>query len=218
MTGAWTVVLPVKPFAVGKSRLGGWAGPRREALARAFYLDTLTSVLDADDVGRVIVVTDDPHAAAEATARGALTTGDHPRAGLNRAILRGVSYARALVPDSPVAALAADLPALRTAELGRVLARARAHDRAFLADHTGRGTTVLTARRGEALRPSFEGPSQHHHRLSGAQEITGLHAPSVRLDVDTVDDLRTAERMGLGRYTAGVLPPSFAVSFSADQA
>ncbi|MEE4544648.1 2-phospho-L-lactate guanylyltransferase [Streptomyces sp. V4-01] len=201
MSVPWTVVLPVKPFAVGKSRLALWAGTRRAALAGAFYADTLDAVLAAATVGLVVVVTDEPLAAARAAASGALPLADRPRSGLNAAALHGASYARALAPAAPVAVLAADLPALRPAELDRVLTSAARHPRAFLADHTGRGTTVLTAAAGQPLRPAFEGPSQRNHRLGGAQELAGVHAPSVRLDVDTVDDLRLAEQLGLGPHT-----------------
>ncbi|MER6982932.1 2-phospho-L-lactate guanylyltransferase [Streptomyces carpinensis] len=205
MTGFWTVVLPVKPFAVAKSRLCPWAGSRREELARSFFLDTLSAVLRADGISRVIVVTSDREAVSAAVSMGALAVDDHPRTGLNTAVLKGASYARGLEPESPVAVVAADLPALKSAELSQVLVLARCHSRAVLADHTGRGTTVLTAARAQLLHPAFEGSSRHSHRLTGAHEITSPNFPSVRLDVDTADDLRAAERLGLGRHTVHTL-------------
>ncbi|MEU6423721.1 2-phospho-L-lactate guanylyltransferase [Streptomyces spiralis] len=208
MTGAWQVVMPVKPFAVAKSRLGGWAGCRRAALARSFFLDTLSVALGTDGVARVIVVTEDPEARADALSMGALAVDDRPRTGLNTAALRGVACARSLDLGAPVAVLAADLPALRRTELSHVLALARHYPRAFLADHTGHGTTVLTAGRAQALRPAFEGASRHNHRLSGAHEITSSSCPSVRLDVDTADDLRAAERLGVGQHTSRTIPSS----------
>ena len=50
----WTVIIPVKPAAIGKSRLG--LGPE---LARAIALDTVAAVVACDAVDRVIVVTAD---------------------------------------------------------------------------------------------------------------------------------------------------------------
>ena len=42
---AWSVLMPVKVLAEGKSRLAGLAGPRRAELALAFASDTVTAVL-----------------------------------------------------------------------------------------------------------------------------------------------------------------------------
>ena len=38
----WSLVLPLKPLAVAKSRLGPYAGELRGELALAFALDTVT--------------------------------------------------------------------------------------------------------------------------------------------------------------------------------
>ncbi|MER6633081.1 2-phospho-L-lactate guanylyltransferase [Streptomyces sp. NPDC000987] len=205
MTAPWAVVMPVKAFAAAKSRLSPRAGCRREELARAFFLDTLSAVLRADGVRRVIVVTDDAEACSAAASMGALTVDDRPREGLNAAVLKGLYRARSLQPQAAVAAVAADLPALKPAEFSRLLDEALRRPRSFLADHTGRGTTVLTAAPGRPLRPSFEGCSRRRHRLGGAWEITGPCYPSARLDVDTADDLYVAQRLGLGRHTRLVL-------------
>ncbi len=56
---AWSLVIPVKPAAVGKSRLSV-PGIDREALARAIALDTIDAAARATSVTEVVVVTDDP--------------------------------------------------------------------------------------------------------------------------------------------------------------
>ena len=66
---AWSVLMPVKVLAEGKSRLAGLAGPRRAELALAFASDTVTAVLGSDAVARVIVITDDQAAAARSEER-----------------------------------------------------------------------------------------------------------------------------------------------------
>ncbi|MCX4767937.1 2-phospho-L-lactate guanylyltransferase [Streptomyces sp. NBC_01275] len=200
----WTAVVPVKPFSIGKSRLGP-ATVHRERLARAFFLDTLDAVLSALSVSRVIVVTSDADAAADAANRNAAVVHDSPGGGLNHAIVRGVTSARRTLASSAVAVVTADLPCLRAADLDRVLRAAQNHSRAFVPDHTDRGTTVLTAGRGHRLRPAFEGSSRQRHLDSGAVELRLQHAPSARLDVDTIEDLGAAAVFGVGTHTAELL-------------
>jgi 2-phospho-L-lactate guanylyltransferase len=211
----WTVVLPVKPFQQAKTRLAPWPGTPRASLAHAFFRDTLDAVLTTPGVARVLVVTDDPLATREATSLGALTLVDRPREGLNAAIYRAAAHAHTLAPHQPTAVLTADLPALRTTELQRVLATAADHARSFLADHTRHGTTLLAATRPLLLRPSFEGNSSRNHRLAGAREITGLDVPTVKLDVDTPEDLCRAWRLGVGDHTSALLSPTVEPSAAA---
>jgi len=228
--GGWAVVLPVKPLARAKSRLAAATGPLRPALALAFALDTVTAALRCPEVARVVVVTDDPLAAAELARAGAEIVPDEPGAGLNAALAHGARHAashpdaeraaertaedarartRAHAPGHApgVVAMSADLPALRPHELALVLRAAAGHPRAFLADAHEVGTTLLTARAGVALGPAFGGESRARHAASGARELAGpgLEVPSVRRDVDTEEDLRAAVRLGLGPHTAEVV-------------
>ncbi|MCW2613652.1 MAG: hypothetical protein JWN08_646, partial [Frankiales bacterium] len=85
-TVAWGVVVPVKRLAVAKSRLASYGGPVREQLALAFAQDVVAACLACPLVARVLVVTDDPLAAAELAALGARTAPDDPDAGLNPAL------------------------------------------------------------------------------------------------------------------------------------
>ncbi|MFB6398122.1 NTP transferase domain-containing protein, partial [Polymorphospora sp. 2-325] len=120
----WVVVVPVKRLATAKSRLrGALADPGAEAhagLALAIALDTVAAVLACPPVDRVLVVTDDPIAGPALAALGASVVPDVPDAGLNAAVAHGAS----LATDRWVAALAADLPALRPADLAGALREA----------------------------------------------------------------------------------------------
>ncbi|WBB62822.1 2-phospho-L-lactate guanylyltransferase [Streptomyces sp. WMMC500] len=201
----WHVVVPLKPLARAKSRLGPAAGePGRGRLALAFALDTVGAALDCPAVGSVTVVTDDAEAAGQLAAAGARVVPDAPRAGLNAALAHGEQRVRAAEPGAAVAALNADLPALRPAELARVLAAAGG-GRAFLADAPGVGTTLLAAAPGVALAPAFGVASRARHLASGAREIGLRGVDSVRQDVDTGADLRVALALGVGRHTAAAL-------------
>ncbi|MEU8747654.1 2-phospho-L-lactate guanylyltransferase [Streptomyces parvulus] len=201
----WTLVVPVKPLARAKSRLSDTADDGvRPGLALAFALDTVAAALACQAVADVAVVTDDARAGRELAALGAAVVRDEPRGGLNAALAHGSAAVRATRPGTPVAALNADLPALRPAELARVLAAAGKFTRAFLPDAAGIGTTLLTAAPGTELSPAFGPDSRLRHRASGAVELSLGGVDSVRQDVDTGGDLRTALALGVGPRTAAV--------------
>ncbi|WP_369037147.1 MULTISPECIES: 2-phospho-L-lactate guanylyltransferase [Streptomyces] len=202
----WTVVIPLKPLARAKSRLADTAHDGlRPGLALAFAQDTVAAVLACTAVRDVAVVTDDALAARELAALGAAIVPDEPLGGLNAALAHGAATVRTIRPDSPVAALNADLPALRPLELARVLDAAAEFPRAFLADAATVGTTLLTAGPGQELSPHFGPHSRLRHRESGAVEIGLTTVNSVRQDVDTGDDLRAALALGVGPRTAAVV-------------
>ncbi|MCC5478472.1 2-phospho-L-lactate guanylyltransferase [Streptomyces sp. NPDC059680] len=210
----WTLVIPLKPLSRAKSRLSDTAGDGvRPGLALAFAQDTVAAALSCTAVADVAVVTDDERAARELAALGARIVPDTPGSGLNAALAHGAAVVREMRPRTPVAALNADLPALRPAELAVVLGAAAEFSRAFLADAAGLGTTLLAALPDGELQPEFGIDSRSRHRGSGAEELRLAGVDSVRQDVDTGDDLRAALALGVGPYTAavsaGLLIPGF---------
>ncbi|MFI5568200.1 2-phospho-L-lactate guanylyltransferase [Streptomyces sp. NPDC051740] len=201
----WTLVVPLKPLDRAKSRLSDTADDAlRPGLALAFAQDTVAAALECPAVRDVVVVTDDVLASRELAALGAGIVPDEPRDGLNAALAHGAAVAGAARRAACVAALNADLPALRPPELARVLDTAAEFPRAFLADSAGVGTTLLAASRGRELRPFFGPGSRARHRESGAVELGLDGVDSVRQDVDTGDDLRAALALGVGPRTAAV--------------
>ncbi|MFD5033499.1 2-phospho-L-lactate guanylyltransferase [Streptomyces sp. NPDC058405] len=202
-TARWSLVVPLKPLRLAKSRLAGTtADALRPRLALAFAQDTVAAALACAVVRDVSVVTDDPTAAAELASLGARIVPDTPAGGLNAALAHGARAVRAVRPRAAVATVNADLPALRPGELARVLDAAAEFPRAFLADAAGIGTTLLAAAPGAELNPAFGGPSRDRHLSSGAVEILLAGVDSVRRDVDTGDDLLVAVALGLGPHTA----------------
>jgi 2-phospho-L-lactate guanylyltransferase len=199
----WTLVIPLKPLARAKSRLSDTAADGlRPGLALAFAQDTVAAALACPAVKDVAVVTDDTLAGRELGALGARIISDEPPGGLNAALAHGAAAVRAARPESAVAALNADLPALRPLELARVLDAAAEFPRAFLPDAAAIGTTLLGAREGEELAPAFGTDSRARHRASGAVELALGAVDSVRQDVDTGADLRAALALGVGPRTA----------------
>jgi 2-phospho-L-lactate/phosphoenolpyruvate guanylyltransferase len=202
---AWALVIPVKPLGAAKTRLRG-AVPSvpHGRLVLALALDTVAA---ARDCAEVYVVSDDPAVGRQARALGARVLPDEPRAGLNAAVAFGASYAyRGDRGRHRVAALAADLPALRSADLAAALAAAAARPgRSYVPDASGDGTTLLAAASGQELDPRFGPGSAAAHTASGARPLRG-DWPSLRRDVDTPADLAAAARLGLGPHTRALLP------------
>jgi 2-phospho-L-lactate/phosphoenolpyruvate guanylyltransferase len=195
----WSIIIPVKRVAAGKSRLR--ATPRADdALVLAIALDTIAAALAAGPVATVVVVTNDAAVATAATGLGAKIVSDAPDAGLNAAIRHG---ADTIGDGCARAALTADLPALRPADLAAALdaaAATAAGRRCFVADHAGTGTTLLMAPPAVPLDPRFGPGSARAHAASGALALSGAW-PSLRLDVDTPADLDAASALGLGPRT-----------------
>jgi 2-phospho-L-lactate guanylyltransferase len=233
----WTVVVPLKPPSVGKSRMRGMGANDQEhiALVLAFARDTINAALSSAEVGAVMLVCDG--ATARAVLGDAVLDGqvikshiidggriddaaldrtglvvpardrvhvvpDRAGLGLNGALRLGEAAARALRPDTWIAALSGDLPALTADALGAALRSAMRFDRAFVADAPGTGTTMLCASPATALDPRFGVGSAQAHAESGAAALEAEQR--MRTDVDTAEDLAAAIALGVGPATAAV--------------
>jgi 2-phospho-L-lactate guanylyltransferase len=195
----YVVLVPVKPPAVGKSRLRDLDADHRRALAEAFALDTVAASVAASSVAAVLVVTDDAPFSSRLASLGTAAIPDGVSGDLNGSLRQAAAEARRRWPQLRPVALCADLPALRSADLDVVLAGA--HDRpAFVPDAAGVGTTLYVASYDE-FDPHFGIGSRDAHLGTGAREIVDAPA-SVRRDVDDAEDLRDAVRLGVGTRTA----------------
>jgi 2-phospho-L-lactate guanylyltransferase len=203
-TLTWSLVIPVKLLAQAKSRLTGLAGQRRSDVALAMAADTMAAAIAADDVAAVLVVTDDPDVGAIGARLGAVVLADSAAAGLNEALEHGAAYSRDRWPNRGRAGLAGDLPAVRPAELTAALAMAAPLGTAFVPDSDGTGTTLYAAAPGARFRPQFGPASRDRHLATGAAEI-GIDLAGLRRDVDTIEDLRAAARIGLGPRTQAMV-------------
>ena len=200
----WAIVVPVKRLAIAKTRLAESPDVRAD-LALAMALDTVAAARACPSVEQVVVVTDEPAAAEAVTSMGALVVADTPDAGLNPALRHGALAAAETSGATAVAALSSDLPALRAGDLDGVLRAATAHPACLVADADDIGTTLLTARDAATFAPRFGTGSRRAHLDGGAHDLTEDAAPSVRRDVDTVEDLRAAVELGVGPATAAAL-------------
>ena len=196
----WCVIVPLNSESMAKSRLRA-LGSRRTLLARSFARDVLSALAGSSQVDEVLVVGDGTLIADP--------TQDYPRAvavpmgiaDLNRAIAAAESRARSLGYDQ-IAVVVADLACAQPQDFDDVFTRARTAPRAFVADHRGRGTTVLTTT-GPALDPAFGPHSAQRHERSGATSLDVT--VRIRFDIDEPTDVTLALAYGVGAATTEVL-------------
>jgi 2-phospho-L-lactate guanylyltransferase len=191
--------VPVKTLTLAKSRLGTGHDAGREDLMRAFALDAITAATQCPSVTRICVVTDEPGF----DIGGATRLPDEGDGDLNRALHHAALRVRLSDPKLALAAMCADVPCLLPDDLAAALG-AGLSARWFVADAAGSGTTLLAAGPGVDLDPHFGTGSARRHEESGATPVRA-EVPTLRLDVDTAEDLARATTLGVGPHTAAAL-------------
>ncbi len=161
----WTILVPVKDTARGKSRIDLPAELRRR-LALAMALDTVTAAAHCGSV--MAIVESEADAVALAAVPGVLAhrTGV---TGLNESIRDGIkALSGSGLATDRVAVLPGDLPGLRHQELSAVLHECAAHRFSVVADHQGVGHDAAgrhrTGRAGAAVRAGFLSPPPARRR------------------------------------------------------
>lgn len=193
-TPRFALLVPVKDGHGAKTRLGGIGASGRADLMAAFARDAI------DAARRTPLV--EVYVVGDATALGPMAEEldvpvlpDEGEGDLNRALRHAA--ARVARPGRGLAVMLADLPCLRTEDLEVALAHG---GRAYVADADGTGTTLLVVPPGAPLDPRFGAGSAEAHAASGAAPISG-ELTSLRLDVDTAEDLDRALDLGVGPHT-----------------
>jgi 2-phospho-L-lactate/phosphoenolpyruvate guanylyltransferase len=207
MTGSPAAgLMALKPTEHAKSRLAV-PDPLRRRLAWTMALDTLSALCCA--LPHVLVVSDQPALELRLRQAGiaAEVISESGNIGMNPALSRG-ALALGAQGFTTIMACVGDLPALRPESVLRILDASRRHQRAFIADASGEGTTMLVAHCAE-LAPHFQGRSAAAHQASGATSLSaddvGSPVADARRDVDTEADLATAVALGIGPATSALL-------------
>lgn len=211
------MVVPVKGTPLSKSRMApGLDADQRYRLMTGFALDTVSALLAARRVERVIAVTDAASGVAEELRGAGAEIVADPGTGLNAAIAAGIAAARAGAepgaqrarasqPEPPVAALLGDLPRLTAADVDAALEQAEQHPLALVADADGSGSTLITARTGNLLVPRYGEGSAARHAAAGHSLLDIPVGSGLRADVDTEADLAAAVARGVGPHTRAAL-------------
>ncbi|OZG28650.1 2-phospho-L-lactate guanylyltransferase [Williamsia sp. 1138] len=206
---AVAVVIAVKRLDAAKTRLTPTiAADDRRALVLAMLTDTIAAARAAG-LHQLVIVSPDSSVAAVALDAGASTVVDDGEV-LNDAFALGIEHALTLWPGHRILVLQADLPAARPASLRAAVDHSAQHDRSYIPDHSGTGTTALflnAHQPGGADVLRFGPNSASEHRGRGAVDLTaGVDRwPDLRMDVDTVDDLLAAQDIGVGQATSLVV-------------
>lgn len=200
---AWSVLVPVKPWRLAKSRLTLPEGQRYE-VARAMTLDTLEALTAARLVGSVLVVSADSEVRSLAVSLGGRVIEDGPSAsvdGLNVAVRLGRAWLAKEQPSAPVAVVPTDLPGLTSATFDALLEELGPSKRQHVVDMNGSGTTVLVAPGPLALVPAFGIGSAQAHSTLGSYARLDVDE-RLRRDVDTLDDWQACMvgRVPMGRH------------------
>ena len=201
-----TVVIPVKPWSLSKSRLKLPHGDREE-LARAFALDVIDAVTASRLVGQVVFVTAEREINKVAASNGAVVLSDRPLLspdGLNMAIDSGRRWAMIARPNCNMVVVPADLPSMTTAAFDQALGLLRRHAMAFAPDAQGQGTSLTWVKAPHLLRTSYGSKSAARHSKQGFRAVWDIDVRA-RRDVDTRSDLAEARSLGVGPHTAAAV-------------
>ena len=198
---SFVVILPVKPPALGKSRLRGLPDTKRRDLAAAFARDTAAAARRTPGVVAVLAVTDDFRFAAELAQDGCEVIPDGVSEDLNASLRQAAAEADRRWPGTTPVTLCADLPALLPDDLAAALDEVAGPT--FVRDAAGTGTTVYAAPV-EEFEPHFGPGSATRHVQTGAREVVAP-AATLRLDVDDLGDLGGALVLGVGPHTEEAL-------------
>ncbi|HKZ14468.1 MAG TPA: 2-phospho-L-lactate guanylyltransferase [Solirubrobacterales bacterium] len=207
-----TAVVPVKRFAVAKSRLDPRVEEtRKPELVAAMVADVLEAIGAARLIERTIVVSQEPRAAELAAAAGADLLSDFDDSSHSSAALAGLAAAAAAGAGC-VALLPGDCPLLDPRELDKMLTGVPDPYVAVIPDRHGTGTNALVLAPPSAIEPSFgEGSRERHVAAARAAGIPyGVEElPSLGLDLDTPADIvaltMRVERGGGAKRTAKAL-------------
>ena len=196
------VVVPVKAPDAAKSRLSpALDAEARAELVRAMLTDVLAAVRAVHD-GALLVVSPDAAYDAIVARFGATRTAD-AGTGYNAAV--ALALRSAVVHAAGAAAIVpADQPRARPDDIERLLAALAAAEVVLVPALDG-GTGALALRPPDAIVAAFgERSAAAHERLAreAGRRFLALAAPSLRHDVDTVDDLLASDAGPLGSESA----------------
>jgi len=207
--GLW-VVVPVKPFNEGKSRLAGHISPQqRRALNRELLTRTLTAINQAHLDADILVISRDTHALAAAKRAGSRTlpeesqpctappssctpndTESEPQ--LNAALTQAALHAAAH-GATKLLVLPTDMPNL-TADDVRTMASSRGREpQITIAPSRDGGTNALMLQPAQAIPFAFGRESFLRHQRLAAQAGIPVHvvqSDSLLFDIDLPEDYR----------------------------
>ena len=193
-------IIPVKPFAEGKSRLKNiLSDAARRDLNAHMFGHVLTVATSAIGAANTIVVSADQTALELAGGCGALGVREATRAGLNAALKIGTEAAAARGADA-VLILPTDLPTIAQDDIEALAGATDPSPFVIIApDRMGQGTNALLISPPDAIGFSFGRNSFAVHQKAAQSrhmEPVTIHRDGLAFDIDTPEDYQILERQG----------------------
>jgi len=172
---SWTAVVPLKEIAARKTRLTLAADTRR-SLTETMAEHVLAALRQAPEVGKILLLTKSPRAGYDWVR-------DEGR-GLNEEL----QALRAALPDVPFLIVHADLPEIRPADIGLLVAATDGGKLGIAPDRHGTGTNALALPPGVLPRFAF-GPGSCARHQTAWPMFAVVRTDGLARDVDTDADL-----------------------------
>ncbi len=192
----WLLV-PVKPFGEGKSRLADVLAPAaRAALSREMLARILDQAHAAHALAGIIVVSRDPNALAQASMAGVESVHESGH-DLNLALVEASQQAMTHGAEA-ILVLPADLPLVTAADIRQLYALGRTQAGIVIAPSPDGGTNALLLRPPDTIKFAFgRGSFARHHQLaqSAGVPVQVFESPTLAFDVDRPEDLASLQRL-----------------------
>ena len=191
------LILPVKPFGEGKSRLSSaLTRTQRHELSKTLFQHALQRAIGSNLFSTVLVISRDPEARTIAEAGGAVPLCE-PAVGLNPAL----EYARVHAVQHKARAimvLPTDLPLLSEEDLAGMLRAGSGVDGVVIAPSYDNGTNAILLQPPLAIDFAFGQDSFDRHLAlaqAAGHRVTTFTSASLALDVDRPHDLERLARV-----------------------
>jgi 2-phospho-L-lactate/phosphoenolpyruvate guanylyltransferase len=182
----WTAIVPMKAEGKRKTRLAAHLSAiGREELSENLFYHVVRTLQHCPSVTRIIVLSDGPLLMA-----GTDWIADKG-AGLNAELER----ARLAAGGVPQLIIHADLPLLKIADVEAMIVAA-GNGVVIAPDNHGTGTNALALSIGRPFELRFGPDSFRLHQAQSPEASIVTGRPGLSLDIDTVDDLDEAIRLG----------------------
>lgn len=185
------LLMPVKPFAEGKSRLATVLSvAERAALNRRLFHHVLHQALVAQILAGVLVISRDPVVLAQAQAVGAETIVEEASE-LNQALVQARRQALALGAEATLV-LPSDLPLLQAADIQQLYTLAHKTPSVVIAPSRTGGTSALLLHPPAVIPFAFGLSSFQRHQALAQAAGVACHvydSATLAFDVDQPEDL-----------------------------
>lgn len=194
----WSVFLPLKHFAAGKSRLGTIPADFRISLIKAMASDLIDALLQVSNISTITVVGVDHRELTDTSNQRIRSFPIVEPININSDLHLAIGEINRIAIFLP------DLPSANPTEITRALDLASQHRISFVADHNSIGSTAFFSTIGK-VETHFGLNSAAAHRDDGAFELIDPLFSGIKVDCDDWSDLLSIEIADLGHATRALM-------------